>query len=318
MKVLYSPSDLRDAIIEILAAPEPPDRRVVLVAFVGGKAEAFLPEPVGMEIVCWLQPGSTDALTLERLTKRGAKLYKSERLHMKVYWSSRRGCVICSANASGQALGGGNQKEMGVWLPSGAVNIERLWEEADPQPVKAVDLKRLARESEGMGHIGARGAAVTPPDFLEWRSLLGRRDWKLGAWEHDAEFAQDAIDTAARTYGVTRPHDLLNTEEGKASPNDWLLCFKSPNVSNVTWLHVDFVVDVSPKDKVAYFEDYPSQAIQVHKPEMYRPPFGIDGAFKTALRRAVREFGIENLEARNSLTPPKKLLDLIGAGLQAI
>src|SRR2546430_10883751 len=57
-------------------------------------------------------PGN--ALTLDRLRRRKAKIFKSERLHMKVYWSSRKGCVICSANASGSALGGSSQKEAGV------------------------------------------------------------------------------------------------------------------------------------------------------------------------------------------------------------
>jgi hypothetical protein len=75
-KILYSSLELHDAINDILAEPQSHDRRVVLVAFVGGQAEAYLPDPKGLEIVCWLQPGSTDALTLERLQKRGAKIYK--------------------------------------------------------------------------------------------------------------------------------------------------------------------------------------------------------------------------------------------------
>jgi hypothetical protein len=318
MKVLYSAGDLRDAIQEILAAPEPGDRRVVLVAFVGGKAEAFLPAPRGMEIVCWLQPGSTDALTLERLQKRGAKLFKSERLHMKVYWSSRRGCVVCSANASGQALGGGDQKEAGVRLQPGAVNIERLWEEAKPNPVEGDDLKKLARENDRIIRNGARGDAATPADFREWRSLSHPRDWKLGSWTDDAEFAQDAVDLAHRTYGVSAPHYLFNTKKGQVRPRDWLLTFKWPHISNASWLYVDFVVKVRPADKAAYFKDYSFQAVQVHKPDRYRPPFQIDSAFRAALKRAVGKFGVEKLEAPNSLTPPNRLLDLIGAGLDAI
>jgi hypothetical protein len=127
MEILYSSGELHDAIKKVLADPKPHDRRVVLVAFVGGNAQAFLPDPKGLKIACWLQPGSSDALTIDALRKRGAKIYKSERLHMKVYWSSSGGCVICSANASGGALGSGNHKEAGVWLPPGKVNIERLW-----------------------------------------------------------------------------------------------------------------------------------------------------------------------------------------------
>ncbi len=316
MTVLYSSGELHEAIQEVLAAPEPGDRRVVMVAFVGGKAEAFLPEPRGMEIVCWLQPGSTDALTLQRLQKRGAKLFKSERLHMKVYWSSRRGCVICSANASGQALGGGDQKEAGVRLQPGAVDIERLWEEAKPNPVNGDDLKRLARESDRVFRNGASGVAAPLPDFGEWRSLAYPRDWKLGAWEDDAEFAQDAVHLARQTYGVKGPHYLFNTKKGQLRRYDWLLTFKLSDVSNVSWLHADFVVKVPPTDKAAYFKDYPFQAVQVHKPDTYRPPFHIDNAFRAALKTAVRDFGFERLRAPNSLTPPKRLLDLIKTGVR--
>ena len=89
-KILYSSAELHDAIKDVLAEPQSHDRRTALVAFVDGAAEAFLPDPEGLEIVCWLQPGSTDALALERLQKRGAKIFKSERLHMK---ASRRGAA---------------------------------------------------------------------------------------------------------------------------------------------------------------------------------------------------------------------------------
>jgi hypothetical protein len=104
---------------------------VALVAYVGGEAQAFLPDPNGLELVCWLQPGATDALTLGRLKKRGAILFKSKKLHMKVYWSSRKGCVVCSANASGNALGGGGLIEAGVRLPPGAVDCSAtIWVKA--------------------------------------------------------------------------------------------------------------------------------------------------------------------------------------------
>jgi hypothetical protein len=182
MKILYSSGELQDAIKNVLADPEPNHRRVVLVAFVGGRAEAFLPDPKGLEIVCWLQPGSTDALTLGRLRDRGALIYKSERLHVKVYWSSNRGCVICSANASGSALGGGHQKEAGVWLPPGQVDIDRLWANAKPQAITGPDLKRLPPPRVN-GPNG--GNSPPPPDFIEWLNSFGRPDWKIGWWTAD-------------------------------------------------------------------------------------------------------------------------------------
>jgi hypothetical protein len=318
MKVLYSAGELRDAIQEVLATPDPGDRRVVAVAFVGGHAEAFLPEPRDLEIVCWLQAASTDALTLERLRGRGAKIFKSERLHMKVYWSSTRGCVVCSANASGQALGGGDQKEAGVWLPPGAVDIERLLEEARPEPVKPSDLKRLRRQGDRTVRDGAGGAPASTPDFLEWRSLSGRRDWKLGAWEYDAKLAKESVKIATKPYGVTEPYDFLDNANGQIKPFDWQLTFRLPKVENVGWLHVDFVVEVPRSDTGAYIKGYTFQVVQVHAPNMYRPPFKIDRAFVTFLRKAVGNYGVDKLEALDSLAPPNELLDMIGAELDAI
>lgn len=306
VKVLYSSADLRDEIIRVLESPGPEDRRVVMVAFVGGQAEVFLPNPERMEIVCWLQPGATDAVTLGRLQKRGARLFESDRLHMKVYWSSRNGCVICSANASGAALGGGTQKEAGVWLPPGAVDIDRMWTEAKPKPVKASALKRLRRLSDEVIRNGVGHAPAATPDFAEWWRLPGRREWKLGAWEGTAEFANEAIEVAEKVFGIDAPHDYIDCEEGGVNRNDWVLSFNLSEIPGMGWLHADRVFAVPPTDKKAYLKDYPFQAVQFHPPNTYRPPFKIDTRFVRCFAQAAVDYGIKNLA--ESWTPPPKLL----------
>lgn len=180
MKMLYTSAELKRAISDLLSDPEPGDRRVVMVAYVGGRAEAFWPDPQNLEIVCWLQPGATDPLTLARLRKRQAILFKSDRLHMKVYWSSRKWCVICSANASGSALGNTSQKETGVLLARGEVDIERLWSYAQPTEIEQVDLGRLALSTKRLKPRSMSGNQKGAPDFLEWREF--RIDnWKLSS-----------------------------------------------------------------------------------------------------------------------------------------
>jgi hypothetical protein len=179
-KILYSSSELHIAIQDVLSDPKPGDTRIVLVAFVGRSAEAFLPDPKGLKIACWLKPGATDALTLDRLKKRGAEIFKSERLHMKVYWSNRSGCVICSANASGLALGAGFQKEAGVLLRPGDVDIDRLWNYAAPIAIESTDLKRLNKQNGRLGrHYDSNDSTESMPGFTEWRQFEGRGDWKL-------------------------------------------------------------------------------------------------------------------------------------------
>ena len=117
MRLLYSAGELRDEIAKVLGDPEPEDRRVVLVAFVGGEAQEFLPDPKGLEIVCWLQP-PTNALTLDRLKKRGAEIYKSDHLHMKVYWSSRCGCVTVHRRSANRLSSYGMKKATSDALPN--------------------------------------------------------------------------------------------------------------------------------------------------------------------------------------------------------
>jgi hypothetical protein len=54
MKILYKSAELHHAIKAILASPRPSERRVALVAYIGVKAEAFLPHPRRLEIICAL------------------------------------------------------------------------------------------------------------------------------------------------------------------------------------------------------------------------------------------------------------------------
>jgi hypothetical protein len=318
MKILYSSGELQDSIKNVLADPQPHDRRVALVAFVGGHAEAFLPDPKGLEIVCWLQPGSSDALTIDRLLKRDAKVYKSERLHMKVYWSSRRGCVICSANASGKALGGGSQKEAGVWLPPAHVDIERLWTYAKPKPITDGDLKRLTRLGERVSWHAANSAPETPPDFLEWQNFSGRGAWRLGWWEGETAFAEDGVKKAKQSYGVAEPNNCVNVKKGQVRKYDWLLQFQLPGSTYVKWMKVDFVVRVHPSEKAAFEKKYPFQAVQANPPKAYRPPFGLNGPFRGAFKKAIKEYGEDKIKSIESLRPPKRLLDLIAKNMRAV
>jgi hypothetical protein len=317
MKILYSSGELYDAIKTVLENPQPQDRRVALVAFIGGQAQAFLPDPKGLEIVCWLQPGSTDALTLDRLRKRKATIYKSEGLHMKVYWSSRSGCVISSANASGNALGGGRQKEAGVWFPPDVVDIERLWTYAKPKPIKDSDLKRLTRLSEQAPWHNVRRSQEPPPDFLEWQHVTGRRDWKLGWWDVVAPFANDAVKQAKQSYGVTEPNDFVNVKRGQIHPRDWILLFVLPGGTNVRWMYADFVIKVSPSDKAAFDKDYPFQAVEA-TPTHPRPPFELDKSFRRAFKKAIKIYGATRIESAASLRPTKSLLDLIAKNMRTV
>jgi hypothetical protein len=57
MKILYTSAEVHDAIKALLSSPAIGEQRVILVAYIGKSAEAFLPHPDGLEIVCALQAG---------------------------------------------------------------------------------------------------------------------------------------------------------------------------------------------------------------------------------------------------------------------
>lgn len=318
MRILYTSAEIHDAIKQVLrSSGRGSDPRAVFVAFVGADAEAFLPSVSGLEIVCCLQPGATSAPALQRLKQRGAKLFHAPGLHMKVYWSERRGAVICSANASRRALGRASLKEAGVWLPQGALDLDRLRRAVSARPVTGSDLAELAIESDKLAAlIGRRRPSLATPAFTydEWYQMSGRHPWKLGWWTEDGEVATSTVERTKSMYGRSGPADFIGAAKGRIHPGDWLLCFKLPSGKEAAWMYVDFLVRVPRSDKGAYESDYPYQAVQVHNPIRYpAPPFKLDRRFREALASVAVKYGENAITRIGSLVPPPRLLASIAA-----
>jgi len=312
MKVLYSSDDVHVAISKVLSDPKSADKRKILVAYIGGKAESFLPDPEGLEIVCCLKPGATDALTLKRLADRKAKIFQSDRLHMKVYWSSRNGCVITSANASGSALGSASQKEAGVWLPSSQVNISKLWQYAKPKKILPAHLRLLNKQADRIPvNAWQEPPSSELPDFMEWWEKP-LSPWKLGWWDDDDPgFALESLETANAKFGVLKPNTYLNCAASQLKAHDWAISFDLPAARSISWMYVDFRVRLN-KSYRNFNSAYPYQAIQARAlSECPRPPFKLDNEFRKAFRKAVRAFGSENIEKNVGLKPSKKFLQMI-------
>jgi hypothetical protein len=293
---------------------------VAIVAYVGAGAEAFFPHPEGMEIICNLQPGATSAEALSSLRKRGADVYKSDRLHAKVYWSQRHGAIITSANASRAALGKSSQKEVGVFFrKSSAIDIVRLRRNVRPEPIASGDLKRLARENQKIPNN--RSASLRPEkadSFLDWMKNGQLAKWKLALVESRAKyrFAQAARQEAKQAYGVTRPHDFISCSEKEIRKGDRILTFSDSSAEGVGWMVADFRVRMRPSDGAIYTRRNPYQAVQVNPDAKYpTPPFKIDAAFRKALAKAIEEYGedrISNVVAR----APQRLLNILRKAME--
>ena len=323
--VLYNSSEIFKKIREVIGEPDSAGRRVVLVAYLGVAAETYLTYPDGLEIICNPQPGATDPEVIRKLLKRGAKVRFSDRLHMKVYWSETRGCIITSANASANALGKGDLKEVGIYLPPGEVDIDRLIKYADPEDITDKKMEKLGRETNLL-------RAKLPPyfphppkgkdkDFLSWYNDPHKEVWKLGWWEDSAEAAKSVIEECKKGY-KSKPKDWNNFPKGVIKPGEWILNFKlninGEKIREEEWMFADMVLPVDPDDEEAFEKDYPYQAAQAKPSRSYpKPPFKIDGDFRNAFREAIIHFGIEKITGIESFKPPKEFLLKIAGNMES-
>jgi hypothetical protein len=312
MTLLYSSAAVRKAVVQLLSDPN--DRRVAVSAFVGDGAEAFLRYPKGILLVCWPNPTGTNPRAVRDLLRKGVDVRFSDSLHMKVYWSSLRGTIITSANLSTNALGAGGLKEVGVKLPPGTFDIERVLSSLRMRHVKGTELDRLDRERD---KYLVRNQTPVPvvqrrDSFRDWYKSPMRKRWLLGFWS-DPNFtvAKSTIDLLKAEEGVKSAHLYLAAKKGRVQENQWLVFSKvSTNRARMTqWMYSDHVIRVPRWDQKAYNPDYPYQVVQVRSPKFYPiPPFQIDARFRSALSAAVREVGEDYLDRLVTLRPGAKLL----------
>lgn len=314
-RLLYTSADIHRQIKRLFGHPSPGDRRVALVAYVGTDAAKYLPHPKGLRLICNLSAGGTDPDSLRQLIARGANVEVSDSLHMKVYWSKSRGCVICSANASSSALGRDGLKESGIWLPSGAVDVKRLVRYSDPRKIGLSDLRRLDRETREYERNSSKRQMKAKFDFSCWYSSPHRSVWKLGySGKEVYGYAKAVREQSYIEYGHKEPYTWISCRKGKVQKGDWLLTFAESErgIKSLQWLYVDFLVKVSPRDKRYYDKACPYHAVQVNSPSKYpTPPFSITPQFRSALGAAVRKYtGERILNARTDI-PGRRFLRIV-------
>ena len=321
--LLYSSAEIHARIKRLLGQPSAGDQRVALVAYIGGDGARYLPHPEGLRLICNPSAGGTDPDTLRQLIKRGANVEISDGLHMKVYWSRNRGCVITSANASSSALGRSGLKEAGIWLPAGAVDINRLIRYAHPRKVRGSDLRRLdAQSQEHKKNHRERGKRKkSAPDFLQWYSAPHRSTWKV-SWTDDMVdgTASTVKEQTATEYGHRKPHVWVSVGKNRVRRNDWLLSFTftARGIKSVRWIYVDFIVKINPKEKRYYYRDWPYHAVQVNPASKYPlPPFQITGQFRKALSAATKAYTPDRIKEAKTDMPSVRIIDLIAKELRS-
>jgi len=310
--ILYTSSEVRRAIIDLFYRSK--GRRVAIAGFVGDGAESYLPRPKGIELVCWPKAGGTNPNSLRRLVKKGVVVRFADNLHMKVYWAEGQGAVITSANLSTNALGAGDLKELGVKLGRGQVNIQRVLGSLRSRPMGDAELRTLDRQHALlMARQGGRTEKKNAISFADWYVSSARQKWKLWSWAETVSQSKFSKDFVKSQYSVPAPHWTYACPPNAFVRSDWILTCRitGKRISRVQWMFADFVVRV-PKSDPTYDKEWLCEIIQVWPLGRYAaPPFRLGREFVTGFRKAVKEFGVERVEAMRSGQPPVKLVDLM-------
>lgn len=321
-EVLYTSESIRKAIRDVLGKGV--GRRVAVVAFIGRGAEAYLPNPRGLELYCWPAVPGTNPSALRKLSGQlGVSVHFSPRLHMKLYWSSRKGAVVTSANLSSNAYGHGDLKEFGVRLPAGTIDIDRVIASLDATEMSEASLRDLelahAKDRAERRQVGqTRQHAVT---FADWYAERGKKDlWRLATFDWanigESRTLHDAASLAPREHFA----EYMNYEsKDRAARDDYLLCVADPfhTRGQTSWMFVSHRVIVARNDPT-YVRDHPIQIGQEHPLRMYRrPPFEIDRKFRRAISATAKAFAKSGLEREFNLDltvkPSKRLLHSLNA-----
>jgi hypothetical protein len=316
--VHYTSGELRLRVRKLFENPKASGRRVVTVAYIGVDYAKFLPNPRGIEIVCSPTPGATSAEAVQKLMEAGAKVSFSDRLHMKVYWAQKIGCLITSANLSQNALGMNGLKEMGILVDAAMVDIDRLLKEAKPYPAER-KLEWLRKEGEkvklAMAKAGRR-VLYDPKGYSDWYtdSPKVRKSWKLAWWDGGVRSAEAAREFVHKNFDRSAPWGWINVDKNQVQKGDWLLTFTwtKGQARRLSWVYVDRVVSVRKSEQKIYEEDFPFQAVQAEEPIRYdAPPFSLGHKFEKSLTKAIKRVGVVKVEKSNHATPPRALLDAL-------
>lgn len=292
---LSSPAELREA-IKAITAPSS-GKRVVVAAFVGRDALAFIPKPSGVRVYCWDNPLATHPDGIADLIAKGATVYFVTGLHAKVYWSSGGGVLVASSNVSANALDEeAAQLETGVLFTSSAVvAIDKLREKMRAIGVRKVTPARLAAFRALYDRTPRpRGkSAGAPPRTLSAYAALPvgvRTPFKLSWYRENTVLVKKDLAPLVGRDGILdyadaeRMVDFTIDASVRLAAGDWALIFRrdGTRVLQPHWMYVD-------RSAERYASGAHRWMAYQFRRRRRQPPFDCRGtAFRAALQRFVR------------------------------
>src|SRR5690606_2726716 len=128
------------------------------------------------------------------------------------YWTENQGAVVTSANLSTNALGSGDLKEIGVYLPSSEINIDKIISTLDIKLVNDRDLFKLDKEFrinyKNNNFVRFQNITNRIKTFETWYLQKGEK-WKIAAYDELTKSNEYANKYAQERYFISEPHDYI-------------------------------------------------------------------------------------------------------------
>jgi hypothetical protein len=217
MEIIFDTKRIRERIAEIMA----PDagRRVAIVAFVGGDVLRFIKCPKGVDVYCWPNTIATNPDGIRALMNGYARVFFVERLHMKAYWSEKRGYLVGSPNLSSNALDDGaiSLYEIAVsGEDSSTFKIDEVLKHLRRSDIKRVTGDVLdefetrydpSRHGSGSSQKN-RKPTIKPPTFDSYLESTEKQAFRFVTWDSRSDFTKAEVNAA---------RDLVEKKTGKPS-----------------------------------------------------------------------------------------------------
>lgn len=256
VEIITRTNDLRERIAAILSPQS--GRRVAIVAFVGGDALGFAPEPSGLEVYCWPNRVATNPDGVRALLNHGAKVYFLDRLHMKAYWSERGGCLIGSPNLSANAL---DETTTGLYeigwysRDSTLLDIDMIIRRLHQAGAYLADDAALAKleKEHTPAHPDSAASKSAGPIFGDYLAALHPKRFKIISWKSTSpntraeiiagsDYYEEATGRSPRSTGVI--DDSIMVEHG-TKDGTWILACKIKDddaIGKLSWIFAHHVV----------------------------------------------------------------------------
>jgi hypothetical protein len=320
-KILSTGHEISDAIKTLFMFSRA--RRVIITAFVGIGTERYLPDPSGIELVCWPKPDSTSPNAIRVLMGLGVEVFFADNLHMKVYWAKDQGAVVTSANLTSNGLGGG-LSEIGVLLTASEFDepqIDRILLSLKKRPVSVEEFRQFEQihtQIERLRKLKLPGAKAlvglpedrTPPSFKDWHDRPFSKSWKIATFIRGSVPLAKKAKEILRKYGVDEAEQYISVDNQELNESDWVLFFQEGTIDDPFWFFVDAIVPVSPEEPAYRHGAY--QLIQVGPNEVAELPFQLSERFNDKIAKVISKLGgAKWLVSLNSVIPPQDFVEAI-------